>query len=239
MPTRKNSYDIRKVMGRTRAINIEQFCPGEYIHFKDKTLYMLYKGNDLTFPDVAKIIRKKDFYNRPILECYQGSDTANNIQRFRDNNIGKEEVFVKLIEELSEKDMDNNKIEEIFGRYKKTLKPVCGLYKLCHYWPTLRIALDVRVYNGKPTVIHSSLVVRDTVAFIRRQITKEQLNNRWPEVLERVGIGTTITDVKYVSVPEHERELTSDVFVNKKDQIIPVRSYGKLVISKEPFEETK
>lgn len=237
MATRKNGYDIRRIMGYIRVPKIEQFCPDEYVYFKDsKIFYILYKRNDYTFPDVAKIIRKKDFYNRPMLEYYQGNDTTDSIERFRDNNIGNEEIFAKLIEELSVKDINYNKIEEIFDRYKNTLKPICALFKLCHYWPILCIGLDIRVYKGKPTVIHRSLVVRDIVAFIRRQITKEQLYKRWPEILERVGIGTTITDVTYVSVSEHEKELKSDVFVHKKGQTISVRPYGKLIISKESFD---
>lgn len=232
MAKRQNDYDIGRVMGYIRIPKIKQFCPDEYIHHEEeKIFYMLYKTNDDTYPDVAKMI--KDFYDRPMLEYYQGSDTAYSIERFRDFNIGKEEILARLIEELSEEDISYNKAEEIFNRYKGTLKPICALFKLCHYWPILCIALNIRVYKGKPTVIHKGPVVRDIVAFIRRQITKEQLYNRWPEIIERVGIGTTITNVVYIPVDKHKKKLTSDRFVNKKDQIISVRPYGKLIISKD------
>ena len=112
MAIRKSGYDIRRVMGYIRIPKIEQFCPYEYLHYKDsKIFYMLYKRNDYTFPDVAKIIRKKEIYNRPMIEYYQGNDTTDSIERFRDNNIGKEEIFAKLIEELSVKDINYNKID--------------------------------------------------------------------------------------------------------------------------------
>jgi hypothetical protein len=70
------------------------------------------------------------------------------------------------------------------------------------------IALNIRVYKGKPTVIHRGPVVRDIVAFIRRRITKEQFYNRWPEILERVGVGTTITDVSYIPVGGYKKRKT-------------------------------
>ena len=57
MATRKNYYDARRVMGYIRVPKIEQFCPCEYIYYKEsKIFYMLYKNNDYTFPDVVKII---------------------------------------------------------------------------------------------------------------------------------------------------------------------------------------
>lgn len=162
MAKRKSDYDVRRVMGYIKIPKIKQFCPDEYVYYEDsKIFYMLYKVNDYTFPDIAKIIRKKNFYDRPMLEYYQGSDTTDSVERFRDFNIGKEEIFARLIEELSAKDINNNKAEEIFDRYKGTLNPVCALFKMCHYWPILCIALDIRIYKGKPTVIHRSLVVRD------------------------------------------------------------------------------
>ncbi len=229
---KRTNYDIRRIMGYIRIPNINIFCPDEYVHFKeDYRFYMLYKENDLTFPDVAKIT--KEFYGKPMLEYYQGYDTANSIERFRNYNIGKEEVLASLIEELSIENIGYNKIDEIFNRYKDTLKPVCDLLKLCNYWPILCIALNNRRYKGKPTVFRRSLVVRDIVAFVRRQITKEQLYHRWPEILERVGIGTTILDVKYNPVKGHEKNLISDKFTNKKGETISVRPYGRLSIDKD------
>jgi hypothetical protein len=223
-------------MERVKIPRIRDICPAKKVYFQDSTVFMLYKVMNDTYPDIVEMTEElRDVYKSPMVKCYVANrDTADIIEKMILSNIDKRENLAELMRELSKIDaVDDSNIEKIFERYKSILGPICGLYRFCYYWIALCVALDIRIFENKQTVIHRSLAVRDGIAYARGEITKEEYGKSWSEMRDRVGPTETITDMKCVSVDEYEKELNSDVFTHKKGQTIQVKSHEKIIITKE------
>lgn len=235
MPGTKRFYTNR-VIERVKIPRMKEICPKEKVYFRDGTVFMLYKVREDIYPDIVEITDElRDVYKYPMIKCYMSNkDTADIIENLILSNINERENLAELMRELSKLDkVDNSKIDEIFEKYKSILVPICGLYRFCYYWVALCVALDIRTFENKPTVIHRSLAVRDGIAYARGQITKEEYGKSWPEMRDRVGPTETITDIKCVPIDEYEKELKSDVFTHKKGQTVKVKSHEKIIITKE------
>lgn len=243
------SLEKNRVEKYIQVPKIKEICPKEKLSFSDNTVFMIYKDDDLTYPNVGEIDRElSSIYHKPMIKCYIAKrDTADILENILFPNIKERENLAVFIEELSKLNIvdrskinkiddiniEHDKIYEIYERYKDILAPACNIYRFCYYWVPLCISLDVRVFKGKPTVIHRSLIVRDAAAFIRGQIEKEEYGTSWEDVKNSVDPAEMITDVKYVTVREHERELKSDRFTHKKGEKVPVKRHGKIRVTTE------
>lgn len=230
---REKKFDENRIMERIKAPRIMQICPNEEIYLGNNILYILYRSNDLTYPDVGKVTTK--FYpNRPIVEHIWGREVLNNLERFMRMNCPEKDKVVKLIEELCElPDVDVNKIEDIFDRYKNILKPACELYKTCYYIPTEMHMLDIRYYNGQPTRINRSCMKFGIIGFVKEKLTKDQALNIWRMILEELDPTDTIEKITCTLVEGHTRNLKADRYHKKGE--IKVDSYPKLNIKKKPY----
>lgn len=236
-------FDRNRVRKQISMPRLKDICPEEKSFYSDGTFYIIYKNDDKTYPNVGEI--DEDFsstYKKPMIKCYIAKeDTLNIIDNILFRNIDKRESFATLVEELSKLHDTKNKviaeikieyeeIEKIYEEYKDILVPACDLYKFCYYWAPLCIALDFRVIDGSPTVIHRSMIVRDAIAYIRDQISRDEFGNSWDALRDRVDPTKMITDVKWVPVKPYEKELKSDRFVNKKGEKVPVEAHGRLIV---------
>lgn len=239
-------FDKNRVRKQISIPRLKDICPKEKSFYSDGTFYIIYKNEDKTYPNVGEI--DEDFsrlYQKHMIKCYIArEDTLIIIENILFPNIDKKEDFALLTEELSklhntknkkieEVKIEYDKIEEIYERYKDILVPAHDLYKFCYYWASLCIALDFRVHDGSPTVIHRSMIVRDAIAYIRGQISRDEYGKSWDEVRDRVDPTKMITDIKWVPVKPYEKELRSDRFVNKKGEKVPVEAHGRLNITTE------
>lgn len=240
------SFEENRVKKCVRIPRLKDICPKEKSYYRDGTFYIIYKDDDKTYPNVGEIDEKfSKLYRKVMIKCYIARrDTLIIIENIIFHNIDKRESFANLVEELSELHNTENKkiedvkieydkIEEIYEKYKNILVPVCDLYKFCYYWITLCIALDFRVVDNKETVIHRSLIVKDAIAYIREQIKREDYCESWEDVKEKVDPSKMITDIKYIPVKGHEKDLSSDRFINKKGKKIQVEPHGRLKITTE------
>lgn len=240
------SFEENRVKKRVPISRLKDICPKEKSHYSDGTFFIIYKDNDKTYPNVGEI--DEDFsklYHKVMIKCYIARrDTLNIIESILFSNIDKRENFATLVEELSKLHNTENKkiedvkieydkIEEIYEKHKNALIPTCDLYKFCYYWISLCIALDFRVSEGNPTVIHRSLIVKDAIGLIRGKINREDYGKSWDDVKDSVDPTKMITDIKYVPVKGYEKELKSDRFVNKKGDKISVGPHGRLKITTE------
>ncbi len=97
--------------------------------------------------------------------------------------------------------------------------------------PTICRALDLRIYKGKPTVIKRSDFVIRIVRYARGLITEEEVLkwDIWQEkILPSIGPTDTIVKLSALPVGEHEKELTSDRYTNKKGETIKVGRYIRM-----------
>ncbi len=254
----EKNFDEKRIMEKIKAPNIRQICPNEELYFanrhtkqqsavysqttatccpkaeycSDDTLYILYKSNDLTYPDVGKVITK--FYNRPVVEHIWGKEVLNNIEKFLKINCREKDKAIKLIEELCNMpNVDTIKIEDIFNIHKNILKPTCQLYKMCYYLPTEMHMLDIRYYNGEPTRINRSCMMYGIIGFAKGKLTKEQALNIWRVILDGIDPTDTIENIECTLVPEHTRNLKADRYHKKGE--IKVDSYAKLNVRKRPY----
>lgn len=229
----EKNFDEKRIMERINAPKIRQICPDEELYFGDETLYILYKSNDLTYPDVGKVTTK--FYrDRPIVEHIWGKEVLNNIEKFLKINCREKDKAIKLIEELCGlSNVDTIKIEEIFDRHKNILKPICQLYKMCYYLPTEMHMLDIRYYNGEPTRINRSCMMYGIIGFTKGKLTKDQALDIWRMILDGLDPTETIENIECVIVSEHTRNLKADRYHKKGE--IKVDSYAKLNIRKRPY----
>lgn len=225
---------------------LKDICPKEKSYYRDCTIFLIYKDDDLTYPNVGKIDEElSKVYHKIMIKCYIAKrDTVDIIQNILSSNVDKRESFATLVEELSklhdtenkkieDVEIEYHKIEDIYERYKNVLVPACDLYKFCYYWISLCIALDFRVSEGRPTFIRRSLIVKDAIDVIRGYITSEEFGKSWDDVKDRIDPTKMITDIKHIPVKGHEKELHSDRFVHKKGEKIPVRPHVKLRITTE------
>lgn len=237
MPSRCNINENR-ILKYVALPRIKQLCPKELLYFKKyqkNIVFLIYKTNDITFPDVAKITNK--FYGRPMVEYYYGYDTVDNLEKFLNYNIKSRDELANMVQELSIlPTVDNIKLEEIFDDYMQNLGPSCQLYKLIYYLSCVFYALDMRHYEGKPTFLKRSLTVVGIIRWLRGQISKKEVLNMWPKVLETVGPTDRIEKVSHAAVDQYDKELSSERFIHKKGEIISVRPYVKLIKTLEDKE---
>jgi len=238
-----NKNRVRKQISIPR---LKDICPKDKSYYSDGTYFIIFKNDDKTYPNVGEI--DEDFsysYQKHMIKCYiSREDTLVIIENILFRNIDNRESFAALVEELSklhntenkkieDVKIEYNKIEDLYEKHKDVLVPACDLYKFCYYWASLCIALDFRVVDGSPTVIHRSMIVRDAIAYIRDQINRDEYGKSWDEVRDRVDPTKMITDIKWVPVKPYEKELRSDKFVNKKGEKVPVEAHGRLIVTTE------
>ncbi len=237
-------FDDKRVLKKISIPRLKEICPNDKCYYSDKTFYLIYKNNDKVFPNPSEIERYFSEKRRKIyIKCYIGrEDTLVIINKLLCHNIKRRKDFANLVEELSllhdtknkriqDVVIEFDKIEAIYEKYNDILKPNNILYKFCYYWITLCIALDFREIDGKPTVIHRSLIVKDGIAYLREQIRREDFGNSWNDVIERVGPTKTVTDINYYPVKEYER-----ISSGKK---ISVERHGRLSVTTEEYESDK
>lgn len=240
------NFDEKRVLKLIRIPKLKDICPKEKSYYSNGTFFIIYNNDDKTYPNVGEIDGKfSKLYRKVMIKCYTARiDTLNKIESVMFHNMDKRESFADLVEELSklhntknkkieDVNIEYDKIEEIYEKYKNILAYHCGLYKFCYYWIALCIALDFRIAEGKPTVIHRSLVVKDAIAYLREQIKREDYCKSWEDVKEKVDPSKMITDIEYIPVKGHEKDLSSDRFVNKKGKKIQVEPHGRLKITTE------
>lgn len=237
-------FDKNRVRKQISIPRLKDICPKETSYYSDGTFYIIYKNDDKTYPNVGEI--DEDFsylYHKHMIKCYiSREDTLSIIENILFRNPDNIESFALLTEELSklhntenkviaEIKIEYDKIEKLYEKYKDVLIYACDLYKFCYYWPSLCIALDFRVADGSPTVIHRSMIVRDAIAYIRGQISRDEFGKSWDAVRDRVDPTKMITDIKWVPVKTYEKELKSDRFINKKGEKVPVEAHGRLKVT--------
>lgn len=240
------NFEESRVKKCVKIPRLKDICPKEKSYYSDGTFFIIYKDDDKTYPNVAEIDGKiSKLYRKVMIKCYTArKDTLDQIESVMFHNMNKRAIFADLVEELSKLHNTKNKkieyvnieyykIEEIYEKYKNMLANPCSLYKFCYYWVTLCIALDFRVAESKPTVIHRSLVVKDAIAYLREQIKREDYCKSWNDVREKVDPSKMITNIEYIPVKGHEKDLNSDRFVNKKGKKIQVEPHGRLKITTE------
>lgn len=211
--TKTVCFEESRVFNKVIIPNLKSICPKEKSYYSDGTFFIICKNDDKVFPNVCMIDgHLSELYRKTMIKCYiSARDSVTIIESILFPNIEKREIFASMVEELSalhdtegkkleDVVIEYDKIEEIYGRYKDHLKPVCNLYIFCYYWPCLCIALDFREIEGKPTVIHRSLIVKDALALVRQQIRREDYCDSWDDVKEKAGPSEMITDIKHYTV---------------------------------------
>lgn len=249
------NFEDKRVLKRIKMPRLKEICPDEKCYYSDGTYYIIFDNAGNAHPNVAEIDGVMSYErHKPMVKCYlRSEDSLKIIENILFPNIDKREIFAQLVLELSELHNTKNKkigeveieyerIEKIYDKYKKLLVNPSDLYIFCYYWITLCIALDYRKIENKKTedkstVIGRSLIVKDAVAVIRQQIKREDFGKSWPEVVARVEPGETITSIDYKPVKGYEKRLNANRFVNKKGKKISVEPCVKLTINTD--EETK
>ncbi len=232
------TFEIHRVLKNIQIPKLKEICPKEKSYYSNGTFYMIYKDDDNTFPSIGEIDEKfSKIYGSIRISCYIAKrDTLDIIEKIIFPNIEKRAILANLVEELSKlhntenkkiKDVkiEHDKIEEIYNRYKENFSNPCMLYKFCYYWCALCIALDFRVYKGKHTVIKRSLIVKDTLAYLREQIKREKFCDSWGDVVEKIDPSERIVDIKNIYVKGHEK--------HKNGKTIIVEPHVRLDITKE------
>lgn len=212
------TFEKRRVLKSIKIPKLKEICPKTKSYYRNGTFYMIYKNNGDTFPSIGEIDGvTTEVYKSPRIKCYLSKkDTLDIIEVVMFPNIEKRAILANLIEELSklhntenkkieDVDIEYDKIEEIYNRYKDNFSGHCALYKLCYYICGLCITLDFRIYEGKPTVIKRSLIVKDTLAYLREQMKREKFSDSWGDVVEKIDPSEYITDIKPIYVKGHEK----------------------------------
>ncbi len=212
------TFEPHRVLINIQIPKLKEICPKEKLYYRNGTFYMIYKNKGRTFPSIGEIDGEtSEVYKSPRIKCYLSTrDTLDIIEEVMFPNIEKRALLADLIEELSKlhntenkeiKDVkiEHDKIEEIYNKYKEHFSNRCKLYKLCYYWCGLCLALDFRVFEGKPTVIKRSLIVKDTLAYLREQIKREKFGDSWSDVVEKIDPSERIIDIKNIYVRGHEK----------------------------------
>lgn len=224
------TFDKKRVMEYIEIPRIEELCPNEQLYFIDKTFYIIYKANDITYPNVGKMVVGP--YGKPMILVFNGIDIINDLETFVGLDIRKKKNVVNLVRELSMlSDIEENKIEKIFEKYINVLIPMCNLYKLCYLIPTMFHALDIRYYKGRQSCFGKALTVLSINQWLNGEIEKKEIFNVWPQILSSIDPSETVRNVSCIHVRGHDRELKSDRFINKKGHTISVRPHVKLVIT--------
>lgn len=236
------NYDKSKVLERAVPPRLRELCPKEKFCFADNTFYFVCILDEDAYPDTAMLTR--EFYNgRPMFKHLGIIEIKDIVKSFLATNTEKRDIAANMIEELCQlpemkiEDMTSI-IEAIFDKYKDTLKPICETYKLCYLLPTTCRALDIREYKRKPTVIKRADFVVRIVRYARNLITEEDVLklNVWQEkVLPSIDPTDTVIKLSAVPVGEHEKELTSDRYTNKKGETIKVGRYIRMQKQVEKF----
>ena len=237
--TQPKIFELRRLLKQIKLPKLGEICPKDRCYYTDGTFYIIYKDDNKTYPSVGEIDGYwSDYYKRTMIKCYLSNrDTLRFVENILFPNIEKRYDFANLVEELSklhdtknkkieEVKIEYDKIEDLYKRYKEILIPSCTLYKFCYYWSGLVISLDFRYYNGIPTVIHRSLMVKDTLAYLREQLKREDYGKAWDDVKKRVEPHEMISNIEYVPVRPYDK-------VNKNGETISVPAHGRLNVSKE------
>ena len=248
--TQTMNFEDKRVLKQIKIQRLSEICPGERCYYTDKTFYVIYDNSGNAHPNIAEIDgHLSDCLRKVMIKCYLGkNDSLKIVESILFPNIENREHVANLVLELSELhdtqnkkiqevEIEYDKIEKIYEKYKDIIAPSPVLYKFCYYWATLCIALDFREIENKRigdkrTVIGRSLIVKDTLAVIRSQMKRENFGNSWPEVMKRAK-GKTVKSIRYKDVGKYKKRLNSDKFVNKKGDIISVEPHGKLSIDTE------
>ena len=232
------TFEPHRMLKNVKIPKLKEICPKTILYYSNGTFYMIYKNNGKTFPSIGEIDGKtSDVYGRTRIKCYLSKrDTLNFLEEIIFANIEKRAVLADLVEELSklhdtenkkieDVEIEYDKIEEIYNKYKEHFINHCALYKLCYYICGLCIILDYRIYEGKPTVIGRSLMVKDILAYLREQMKREKFGDSWGDVMEKIEPSEYVTSIKPVYVKGHEKT------VNGKK--IQVDSHVRLSITTE------
>lgn len=233
--SKRKDYDKRRVVERIVPPRIRELCPNEKFYFDDNTFYFICILDKDAYPDTAILTR--EFYNRrPMFEHIGIKEIVYTIKQFLAYNTEKRDTVADMVEELCqlpEMKIENMTyiIEAIFDKYKNILKPINEMYKICYLLPTTCHALDIRIYKGKPTVIKRTDFVIRIFRYAKGLITEEEALRLdvWQEkVLPSIGPTDTVKKLSVNPVREHEKELTSDRYTNKKGEIIKVDHYLRM-----------
>jgi len=212
------TFEPHRVLINIKIPKLKEICPKTKSYYRNGTFYMIYKNNGKTFPSIGEIDGEtSDVYKSARIKCYLSTkDTLDFIEGVIFQNIENRSILANLIEELAKlhdtenkeiKDIEieHDKIEEIYNRYKEYFSDHCALYKLCYYICGLCITLDFRIYEGKPTVIKRSLIIKDILAYLREQIKREKFGDSWGDVMEKIEPSEYITDIKNIYVKGYEK----------------------------------
>lgn len=212
------TFDIYRVLANIKIPKLKEICPKTKLYYSNGTFYMIYKNKGDTFPSIGEIDGETtEIYKSARIKCYLSrKDTLDIIEEVMFPNIEKRAILANLIEELSKLhntenkkiediEIEHDKIEEIYNRYKEHFSDHCALYKLCYYICGLCITLDFRIFEGKPTVIKRSLIVKDILAYLREQMKREKFGDSWGDVMEKIGPSEYVTNIKNIYVKGHER----------------------------------
>jgi hypothetical protein len=232
------TFDPYRVLINIKIPKLKEICPKTKLCYSNGTFYMIYRNKGKTFPSIGEIDGEtSDVYKSARIKCYLSKrDTLDIIEEVMFPNIEKRAMLADLIEELSklhntenkkieDVQIEHDKIEEIYNRYKEHFSDQCTLYKLCYYWCGLCIALDFRIYEGKPTVIKRSLIVKDILAYLREQMKREKFGDSWGDVVEKIDPSEYITGIKPIYVKGYEK--------TKNGKKIQVDSHVRLSVTKE------
>jgi hypothetical protein len=212
------TLEINRILKSIKIPKLKEICPETKSYYSNGTFYMIYKNNGKTFPSIGEIDGETtEVYRSARIKCYLSKkDTLDAIEEVMFPNIEKRAILADLIEALSklhntenkkieDVEIEYDKIEEIYNQYKEHFSDHCALYKLCYYVCGLCIALDFRTYEGKPTVIKRSLIVKDILAYLREQMKREKFGDSWGDVLEKIDPSEYITGIKPIYVKGHEK----------------------------------
>jgi len=230
-------FDKRRVMEYIRIPRIKELCPNEQLHFTDKTLYIVYKTNDITYPDVGEMIMGP--YGKMMISIHGGMDMTNAIEDFLGLDIRKRKDVINIIKDLSMLEgIEENGIEKIFEKYRNVLGSICELYKFCYLMVITFHVLETMYYKGKPTCFGKAPTALSINQWLNGKISKEQVFNTWPRILNSIDSSETITSVDCNYIEGYNRELKSDRFVNKKGSKPHTRDHAKLVVNTDEDDTT-
>lgn len=212
------TFEPHRVLINIKIPKLKEICPKTKSYYSNGTFYMIYRNNGKTFPSIGEIDGEtSDVYKSARIKCYLSKkDTLDIIEEVMFPNIENRSILANLIEELAklhdtenkeikDVEIEHDKIEEIYNRYKEYFSDHCAPYKLCYYICGLCITLDFRIYEGKPTVIKRSLIIKDILAYLREQMKREKFGDSWGDVVEKIEPSEYITDIKNIYVKGHEK----------------------------------